>query len=248
MRIREKGKRDPGKRSVCLKCGRVLRWYELVPVISWVFLRGKCRGCGKFIGFGEILAEVSLGLLFVISYLFWPEGFGGTAGIFDLGNLWGLAGFLAFLALSVGMLILLAYDFQWGRLPVSILTFVNICAIMVVGSAWLGGFLTDFSWGSFIGGITILAGVYYGLYKISKEQWVGGGDWILGLGIAICLMDWRLAFLVLFLSNILGCFYILGFKALGKLKGKQIAFGPFLIVAFWIVFLLQDLILTYFRI
>lgn len=61
-------------RSVCLSCSRQLTWYELLPVVSWTIFRGKCRTCKKSIGKMEILAEIGLGVLFVISYLAWPYG------------------------------------------------------------------------------------------------------------------------------------------------------------------------------
>ena len=46
IRLREEGKKDPGKRSVCLNCGKKLAWYENIPIVSWLAQGGKCRKCG----------------------------------------------------------------------------------------------------------------------------------------------------------------------------------------------------------
>ena len=72
-----------------------------------------------------------------------------------------------------------------------------------------GTFSTD-AWPlvlNLIGSVAILAGIYYLLYKISREKLVGGGDWILALAIAIMLGSWWLALIALFLSNFLASIY-----------------------------------------
>ena len=47
------GKKTFQDRSMCLECGYELKWYDLIPVISWLSLRGKCRSCKHFIGWFE---------------------------------------------------------------------------------------------------------------------------------------------------------------------------------------------------
>ena len=54
-----------GSRSVCLNCHRRLKWFDNLPIISWIFLRGKCRYCRHKIGIAEVLSEFGLGLGFV---------------------------------------------------------------------------------------------------------------------------------------------------------------------------------------
>ena len=53
-------KKDLGQWSVCLHCHKRIKWYDNIPIISWLVLRGKCRNCGKKIGVGDFLSEVSL--------------------------------------------------------------------------------------------------------------------------------------------------------------------------------------------
>ena len=54
------------KRSHCPKCGQVLAWYDLMPLVSFFMLRGKCRYCGKKISWQYPLVEIATGLLFVL--------------------------------------------------------------------------------------------------------------------------------------------------------------------------------------
>ena len=90
------------------------------------------------------------------------------------------------------------------------------------------------------GSILLLAGTYYILYKVSKEKWVGGGDWISCLSIALILGKPFLALLELTVSNILGLIVML--PKTKKKKKVLIPFGPFLIIAFIIIFSFIDII------
>lgn len=57
------------KNSHCMTCGAPIKWYDLVPVFSWLFLRGKCRACGSKISGRYILVESLTGILFVLTFL-----------------------------------------------------------------------------------------------------------------------------------------------------------------------------------
>jgi len=59
-------------RSRCLSCGHILAWYDLIPLVSWLLLRGKCRYCKKFIGWTEFFLEVGMAALFALSVFLWP--------------------------------------------------------------------------------------------------------------------------------------------------------------------------------
>ena len=62
-----KGERWAWSRSKCDFCGHVLAWYDLFPVLSWIFLRGKCRYCGKPIPIRYFLSELALGIALLLS-------------------------------------------------------------------------------------------------------------------------------------------------------------------------------------
>lgn len=57
------------KNSHCMTCGTPIKWYDLIPVFSWLFLRGKCRACGSKISGRYILVESLTGILFVLTFL-----------------------------------------------------------------------------------------------------------------------------------------------------------------------------------
>lgn len=237
LKFREYGEKL-GSRSVCLECGKTLRWYELIPMVSWVIQRGKCRGCRAKIGWQEILCELLTGMMFVATWLFWPERFGGASE-----SIWNYAGMAGFLVLLMGLLILFVYDLRWGKLPVGVLIFCVICAILEIVLVKSDGFLREFSWVSAVGGLVLLPALYFVLYKISNERWVGGGDWILALVCAIMLCDATLCLLCLLCANLLGCVVAIPLLLRGKGKNARLPMGPLLIVGFLVVFFCGDMIM-----
>jgi leader peptidase (prepilin peptidase)/N-methyltransferase len=81
-----------------------------------------------------------------------------------------------------------------------------------------------------MGSIVILSGIYLILYQISHGKWIGFGDIKLGLGLALLLADWQLAFVALFMANIIGCLWVIPGMVVGKLKrNSHVPFGPLLI-------------------
>jgi prepilin signal peptidase PulO-like enzyme (type II secretory pathway) len=235
LKFREHGEKL-GKRSVCLECEETLRWHELIPVVSWVVQKGKCRHCGAKIGWMEIWCELGLGVLFAAAYWWWPERFGGASE-----SPWNWAGFGMFLVLLVGLTMLFMYDLKWGKLPVAVLIFCIFCAIVEVILVKSGGFLGEMTWLGMVGGLLVLPGIYLALYVVSKEQWVGAGDWILALALAIVLGDFTLALLCLLTANLLGCVVAVPVLVQAKKKrGMRVAMGPMLIGGFLIVFFWGD--------
>ena len=224
LRYKEQGKKKLGKRSVCLKCGKQLKWYDNIPIISWLMLGGKCRACKKPIGASEIVVELLFGLGFL--------GFGSTVDPSSMSVMnWVIFGFMLALILSLGFLAI--YDARWRELPQVVLIFAVICAIIIVIlKQWSLISVVGFSWGPILnalGAVAILGGTYLVLYLLSKGEWVGDGDWILGLALGLALGDSWLALILLFLANFIGSMIML------PKKQKKIAFGPFLVVAFIIV-------------
>jgi len=223
--------------------------------VSWLILRGKCRKCGKGIGWWELFAEVVLGVVFVVFGLWFAEHLGrGLAGgygveMIDMIRSWLVAG--SVMAMLVGFAVLFISDARWGRLPVRYLTFCIICAIVfVVVCEW--GVFTFGEWSvytyeriwGYLGALAVLSVLYFLLYKLSGERWVGSGDWLLALPMALVLGDFWLAFFCLFAANLMGCLVVVPMMRSQKKNMKaQVPFGPFLIVAFMVVFLCQEWIL-----
>lgn len=229
------------KWSACLSCGERLKWYDNIPVLSWVILRGKCRKCKKKIGLGEILSEVILGILFVVFGLSFWWGFDPTMIGGEAVRYWVMAALV--MVLLIGFTILFVSDAKWGRLPVVPLIFCIICAIMYAITREWDLFTVDKIW-NYVGALLVLPVLYYLLYKISRERWVGSGDWMVALPIALVLGNFWLSFLCVFVSNFVGCLVMVPvMKIKKKNTNMQIPFGPFLIAGFIMVFLMQDWLL-----
>lgn len=222
------GRRQRHDRSQCLACDHELAAADLVPILSWAAHRGACRYCGAQIGAFEPIIELATSVLFTLSYLFWPFGFTSAVTI---------ALFIVWLVAIELLVILAAYDSKWQLLP-DILNYSFIAVSFAFAALRYAhsGSVTELV--STAGAIGMLAGVYGLIYAYSKGAWIGFGDVKLGVGLGLMLGDWRLAFLALFLANLIGCVIVLPGVLLKKLAGgSRIAFGPLLIagtlIAFW---------------
>jgi prepilin signal peptidase PulO-like enzyme (type II secretory pathway) len=209
-------------RSQCLHCSYVLKWYDLVPLVSWLSLGGKCRNCRKPIGYLEPLIELGVAVFFVISFIWWP---------YTLSNPIDITRFIIWLAAGVAFAILFVYDLKWFLLPDGV-NFVLIglgiitSILSVIGARDVGTAL-----GSIAGSVLILSGLYFLLNKISKGKWIGFGDVKLGLGLALLLADVRLAFIAIFAANLIGSLIVIPQMIAGKLKrSAHVSFGPLLIL------------------
>lgn len=129
--------RSLNDRSHCLSCGRTLNWYELFPVFSYLFLRGRCRSCRSFIPYRYALVEALTAGLFLLAYL-------KTLDLFLL------LGLLVFLSLLV---IVAVYDMYHQIIPDELSASLAVVAIAMAGyQAWALG---DWSilWLSVVAGI-----------------------------------------------------------------------------------------------
>ncbi|MBQ3309358.1 prepilin peptidase [Candidatus Saccharibacteria bacterium] len=243
LRYKELGKKSPGKWSVCLNCGKRLSASENIPVISWLVQKGKCKSCGAKIGKTELLSELSLGLAFAaIGAVFLPEILTVHHNVLEILMLILLA--VVLLITITIMWIMMIYDAKWKLLPTKLLIMSVVFSLVyflikTICFTFAGNF-----WGDFLpvllstlGSVALLAGTYYLLYMFSKEKLVGSGDWLLALAVSIVLGDWWLALVTLFLSNF---FASIAGLILKLKKGKKIIpFGPFLVLAFVLVYACQ---------
>lgn len=225
LHARNAKKKIKSKRSVCLSCGYQLKWYDNLPIISWLFLKGKCRKCHQKIGLAEIIAELCMAVSFL--------AIGTTIDIFATSTLsWAIFIITLLLILSLGFLAI--YDGIYGELPTSYLIISIIIAIIIMALKETEIFLSSGFSASLIYNpllsILILGGLYLLLYLISKGKWVGNGDWLLGLALGLALISPWLALINLFLANLLACLVMAPFMK--HKKTKKIYFGPFMVIAF----------------
>lgn len=232
------GVKTTNDRSRCLHCDHQLAWYDLIPIFSWLQLAGKCRYCKKPIGSFELLIEIGVAVLFVLSYVFWPVELQSAASI---------AQFVLWLIASTGLVVLFVYDAKWFLLPNQVMFPVIALAALsaLIGLATSGDVVSSAL--STLGSVAALSGLYYVLYVLSKGAWIGFGDIKLGLALGLLLADWRLGLLTLFLANVIGCLVVLPAMMAKKIsRTSHVPFGPMLITAFFITSLFGMQILTWY--
>lgn len=224
-------------RSMCPHCRHELAARDLVPVLSWLSLRGRCRYCRKPISVQYPLVELAAAAVFALSYAFWPGNL-AAAGQQVLLATW--------LAAAVGLLALLVYDAKWMLLPNRILYpafFVALAGRLV----YIFGFAPNKSHSILllIYSVLVASGVFWLLFTVSKGRWIGYGDVQLGLVTGTLLASPALSFLMIFLASILGTLAALPDLIRGrKTISSKLPFGPFLITATAIAVLFGDSIIN----
>ena len=222
-------------RSMCVHCRHELAARDLIPVVSYLTLRGKCRYCRKPIQ-DTPLAELTTPLLFIVSYLFWPMSFNGA----------GLFSFCAWLVFVVGFVMLSLYDIRWYELPHRIvLPLIGLAVLqtIVISTVYGGGLPTALHalWGMLIGG-----GLFLVLYMVSPKEiyedgfkaskWIGGGDITLGALLGLLVGGPSNALLLIFVASFIGTVVALPMLISGRAtRTSHLPFGPYLMAGAIIV-------------
>lgn len=222
-------------RSICMQCRHVLAPRDLIPLVSYLRLKGKCRYCQAAIP-DTPLTELLLPVLYVISYTFWPYSFSGS----------GTALFFLWLAALVVLVALLLYDIKWMILPDKLVTAL---AVLAAGMLLIFSYESGF-WGSLVPAAfaaVSIGGLFHVLHLVSGGKWIGGGDVKLGYVIGLLVVHPPQALMVVFLASLLGVLFALP-QLLQLRVGlmSKIPFGPFLIAATIIIFLFGNLINDWF--
>ena len=213
-------------RSRCLSCRHTLSAIDLIPLVSWLLTKGRCRYCRKPIGTFEPLIEVGAAAVFVSLFLCWPG---------DLASGLEVTKLILWLIASIALIMLFAYDVKWFLLP-NILVAVTVVVGLAVSAITISQATQPIlALTSIVYSVLILSGIYAVLWGASKGAWIGFGDVKLGLGLALLLADWRLAFIALFAANAVGSLIVLPQLLIGRVsRTTRIPFGPLLIVGAYI--------------
>ena len=214
-------------RSFCPKCKKKIRWFDNLPLISFLLLNGKCRKCHKLISLRYFIVELITGIGFLLIYL----NFNNYPTIILLSVL-----FLLYL-------IIFFIDLKHFIIPDSLNFSIIILAIFK-------NFFPDFNTGfihdinqSIIGGVTGYLSIWIVIYLyrvIKKIEGMGLGDAKLMTGIGL-LFGWQSIPFVLFVSAVLGLISVIP-SLINKKKNlrSEIPFGPFIITACFIYFICGD--------
>jgi leader peptidase (prepilin peptidase) / N-methyltransferase len=206
-------------RSRCPACGRPIRAIENVPVLSWLWLRGKCAGCGARISVRYPSVELLTGVLFAATIWLLPWPWQALAGI-------GLTG--ALIALSF-------IDIDEQLLPDSItlpLLWAGLLFNLAAGEhAFVS--LPDAVWGAVAGYLSLWL-IYHGFKLLTGREGMGYGDFKLLAALGAWL-GWQMLPLIVLLSALVGA--VIGIAMivlLGRDRQVPIPFGPYLAAAGWI--------------
>ena len=216
-------------RSFCPKCKKKINWYDNLPIISFLFLSGKCRKCKKVIPLRYLIVELITGISFLLIYLNFEDLYAIT--------------FLSILSLILIMIFFI--DLENFIIPDS-LNFI------IMGLALLKNFLPNFGTsliheinqsiiGGMVGYLSIWLIIY--LYKTFKKiDGMGFGDAKLMAGIGL-LFGWQSIPFILFVASILGLIFVVpSLIKKQKTMRTEIPFGPFIIAACLIYFAQGDLL------
>jgi leader peptidase (prepilin peptidase)/N-methyltransferase len=203
-------------RSRCRSCGHTIRWFENIPLLSWVLLRGKCSACSARISPRYPVIEGLTGALFLLTaWHFGPSAEAAAVFVFT-GFLVALAGIdLDHHLLPDNLTLMLL----WAGLLLSLEHVFVDPAQSIIGAA--------------VGYISLWS-VYHLFRLLTGKEGMGYGDFKLMAAMGAWL-GWQLLPLVIFLSSLLGAVVGLAMMALQRhQKGKPIPFGPFIALAGWI--------------
>lgn len=216
------------ERSQCDNCGHTLAWHDLIPVVSWLLLGGKCRYCHHKLSPQHVYFELGTGFVALLSFIVWPYGFGVV----------GLILFVIWLLMLTTLAIMWVYDWRWMLLPSAPNYAFGILGIIFGVVRGLSRYLPPTAIASdIILGIASIAGIYYAVYLLTAKRGVGEGDIILGIGIGAAL-GWQGGLGVLMLANVIGALCMLPAVLRKKANLKTaIPFGPFLMIGFYIMLL-----------
>ena len=214
--------------STCPKCGHRIRAWENVPVLSYLFLRGRCSQCRERISPRYPLIEAATAVLSVVVAL-------------QLGASWLM---FAALLLTWALIALTMIDIDHQLLPDSI-TLPLLWLGLIVNSQDLLVPLDDALWGAVFGYLSLWS-VYWGFKLLTGKEGMGYGDFKLLAALGAWL-GWQALPMIIILSSLVGA--VIGIAMillLGRDKNVPIPFGPYLAIAGWIVLLWGETISRHF--
>lgn len=206
-------------RSQCPKCKHVLTWLDLMPVLSFVFLGGKCRYCHKKISWQYPLVELATAVLFVLAVFVHGPDFQNLALIL---RDWFFIGVL---------MQIFIYDLKWNEILDQIILpaiIIVLAVMLLMGNAWDKLFLA-----AGLGAVFFLV-----QYAVSRGKWIGAGDIRMGALMGF-MVGWPNILVAMFTAYVVGTIVALPLIFIKKKKfNSTIALGTFLaagtlIALFW---------------
>lgn len=222
-------------RSKCFNCGKTLSWYELIPVISFVIQKGRCRSCDFRISFQYPTVEILAGAFLV--FLYFNQGFDPFH--FNLLGFYGSFGVVLnavfYIAVFGLLLVIFFYDLKNQIIPNVIVYPLILFGLALQFRHFYLGFLVKEDMA-----ISVLIAIFFFLlWLVSKGRWMGLGDSKLILATSLLLGFPRSlsAFLFAFWAGTIYAVALIVMKKAGM--SSRVPFGPFIIIGFLISLFFQ---------
>lgn len=199
-------------RSRCSSCGHVIAWYENIPVLSYLFLKGKCSVCKAPYGLRYPAIELTCGLLF--GFCVWRWGWSVTA--------------LMWCGFSAALLTLATIDWDTTLLPDDITLPLLWAGLIAAALQWNPAVsLTDALWGAVAGYMSLWL-VFWAFKLVTGKEGMGYGDFKLFAALG-AWFGWTALVPVILMASVIGAIVGLAMKfSSGLREGGYVPFGPFL--------------------
>ena len=198
-------------RSRCQKCGHQIRWFENIPILSYVFLRGKCSACATPISRRYPLVELTTGALFVFCAWKW--------GATPIALVWS--------AFSATLLALALIDWDTTLLPDDMTLPLLWSGLIAALLQWTSVPLPAALWGAVAGYMSLWL-VYWAFKLITGKEGMGFGDFKLFAALGVWF-GWQALIPIILMASVIGAIVGIAMKfSSGLREGGYIPFGPFL--------------------
>ena len=213
--------------SRCPGCGYQLRWFDNIPVVSWVVLRGRCRSCRAPISLRYPIVELLTMAMFLLHW--WMFGWTLLMGVR--------------LVFACTLIVLFVIDLEHHLLP-NVITLPGIAAGLIVSLVVPPG-VRDAALGTLVGGgVLWLIGEAY--YRYAGQEGMGGGD-VKMLAMVGAFLGWKLVLVTLVLSSVAGS--IVGLTVIALRRGDMkyaLPYGTFLALGALAASLVGDQIVAWY--
>ena len=198
--------------SRCSSCGHAIRWFENIPVLSYLYLKGRCGACGVPFGWRYPAVELVTGALFF--FCAWRWGASATA--------------LAWCGFSAALLALAMIDWDTTLLPDDITLPLLWAGLVAVALKWNPAIsLPDALWGAVAGYLSLWL-VYWGFKLVTGKEGMGYGDFKLFAVLGVWF-GWTALVPVILMASVIGAVVGIAMKfSSGLREGGYVPFGPFL--------------------
>ena len=198
-------------RSHCQQCKHQIRWFENIPIASYLFLRGKCSSCSTPISLRYPLVELATGALFFVCI--WRWGMTPTG--------WAWSGF------SAALLTLALIDWDTTLLPDDITLPLLWAGLVAAALQWTSVPLSSALWGA-VAGYLSLWSVYWIFKLVTGKEGMGYGDFKLFAALG-AWFGWQALIPIILMASVIGALVGITMKfSNGLREGGYIPFGPFL--------------------